>query len=50
MYPVNGAFYLYTVRFLDPAWGLAVGWQYALGWMLLMPLEITAAGITISYW
>ncbi len=27
-----------------------MGWQYALGWMLLLPFEMTAAGITISYW
>lgn len=20
MYPVNGAFYMYSVRFIDPAW------------------------------
>ncbi|KIX00325.1 uncharacterized protein Z518_10464 [Rhinocladiella mackenziei CBS 650.93] len=50
LYPVNGAFYVYSVRFLDPAWGFAVGWQYAIGWLITLPFEITAAGITIDYW
>ena len=27
-----------------------MGWDYALGWLTVLPFEITAAGITISYW
>ncbi|KAL0263031.1 hypothetical protein SLS55_002006 [Diplodia seriata] len=50
IYPVNGAFYEYGIRFVDPAWGVAMGWQYSVGWMLTLPFEITAAGITIEYW
>ena len=30
--------------------GFAMGWQYAIGWLITLPFEITAAGITISYW
>ncbi|TDZ28481.1 putative amino-acid permease [Colletotrichum spinosum] len=50
IYPVNGAFYEYAVRFIDPAWGFAMGWEYSIGWMLTLPFEITAAGITIEFW
>ena len=50
MYPVNGAFYTYIVRFIDPSWGFAMGWDYALGWLIILPFEITAAGITIQFW
>ncbi|KAL8639625.1 MAG: hypothetical protein Q9228_003359 [Teloschistes exilis] len=50
LYPVNGAFYMYAVRFIDPAWGFAMGWEYAINWLVILPFEITAAGITISYW
>ncbi|KAF4544450.1 Amino acid/polyamine transporter I [Lasiodiplodia theobromae] len=50
LYPVNGAYYIYMARFLDPAWGFAIGWDYALGWLLILPFEITAAGITIQFW
>lgn len=27
-----------------------MGWEYALSWLTVLPFEITAAGITISYW
>ncbi|KAL8649421.1 MAG: hypothetical protein Q9226_005586 [Calogaya cf. arnoldii] len=50
LFPVNGAFYMYAVRFIDPAWGFAMGWEYALSWLVILPFEITAAGITIEYW
>ncbi|KAK0761605.1 hypothetical protein N5P37_006558 [Trichoderma harzianum] len=50
LYPVNGAFYTYIVRFIDPSWGFAIGAEYAFQWLCLLPFEITAAGITISFW
>ncbi|KAH8691405.1 putative general amino-acid permease GAP1 [Talaromyces proteolyticus] len=50
LYPVNGAFFTYCCRFIDPAWGFAVGWDYAIGWLVILPFEITAAGITIEFW
>jgi amino acid transporter len=50
MYPVNGAFYTYIVRFVDPSLGFAVGWDYAIGWLTVLPFELTAASITIGFW
>ncbi|KIW91917.1 uncharacterized protein Z519_07887 [Cladophialophora bantiana CBS 173.52] len=50
LYPVNGAFYTYIVRFVDPSIGFAVGWDYAIGWLTVLPFELTAASITIEYW
>lgn len=32
LYPVNGAFFTYVVRFIDPSWGFACGWDYAIQW------------------
>lgn len=49
-FPVSGAFSTYSTRFLDPAWGFAMGWNYALQWLVVFPLELVAASITISYW
>lgn len=28
MYPVSGGFYTYSSRFISPAWGTAMGWNY----------------------
>jgi hypothetical protein len=30
--------------------GFAVGWDYAISWLTILPFEITAAGITIQFW
>jgi yeast amino acid transporter len=46
----QGSFSIYSTRFIDPAWGFAMGWNYALGWLVILPLELTAAGITVNYW
>jgi amino acid permease len=43
MYPINGAFTMYIVRFIDPSWGFACGWQYGIGWLTTLPFEISAA-------
>jgi amino acid transporter len=50
LYPVAGSFYNYSVRFIDPAWGFAMGWNYALNWLIVLPFELTTAGITIAFW
>lgn len=50
LFPVAGSFSAYSTRFLDPAWGFAMGWNYALQWLVVLPLEIVAATFTIEYW
>jgi len=30
--------------------GFAIGWDYAIQWLTILPYEITAAGLTIDYW
>ncbi|CAI7678859.1 unnamed protein product [Penicillium pancosmium] len=50
LFPVAGSFSHYSTRFVDPAWGFAMGWNYALQWLVVLPLEIVAASITIDYW
>ncbi|GAA5953501.1 hypothetical protein JCM3765_005055 [Sporobolomyces pararoseus] len=50
MFPVSGGFYTLAVRFLDPGFGMAMGWNYFAQWVIVLPLEITAAGITVQYW
>ena len=50
LFPVAGSFSAYSTRFLDPAWGFAMGWNYAMQWLVVLPLEIVAAAITVNYW
>ncbi|CAG8983395.1 hypothetical protein HYALB_00000563 [Hymenoscyphus albidus] len=49
-FPVSGSFCAFTTRFVDPAWGFAQGWNYAMNWLFVMPLEIMAAAITLEFW
>jgi amino acid transporter len=50
MYPITGGFYTYSSRFIDPSWGFAMGWNYVFQWAIIVPLELTVAGLTIDYW
>ena len=50
MYPINGAFTMYIVRFVDPSWGFACGWEYAISWLTVLPFEVSAACNIIHYW
>lgn len=48
--PVSGSFAVYSTRFIDPSWGCAMGFNYAMQWLIVLPLELVAASITLSYW
>lgn len=50
IFPVSGSFSAFSTRFIDPAWGFAMGWNYALQWLVILPLEIVAASITVNFW
>ncbi|KAI5466842.1 amino acid permease/ SLC12A domain-containing protein [Mariannaea sp. PMI_226] len=50
MFPVSGGFYTYSNRFIDPSWGFAMGWNYTLQWVFVLPLELTVCGTVIQYW
>lgn len=50
LFPVTGSFAHYATRFVDPALGFAVGWNYWYSYAITLPTEITAAAIVISYW
>lgn len=50
LYPVSGGFYTLAGRFLDPSFAFSMGWNYALQWAVVLPLEITVAGTTVQYW
>ncbi|XWX01410.1 hypothetical protein V2A60_009438 [Cordyceps javanica] len=50
VFPIAGSFSSWSTRFLDPSWGFAMGWNYAIQWLSVLPLEIIAASLTIEYW
>ena len=48
--PVDGSFAVYSARFIHPSWGFAMGWNYALFWVVVLPVELVAALMTINFW
>ncbi|KAJ5606478.1 amino-acid permease [Penicillium lagena] len=60
LYPENGAFFSYCSCVelenkkaganIITNRGFAVGWDYAISWLVILPFELTAAGITIRFW
>lgn len=50
VFPVSGSFATYSTRFVDPSWGFAIGWNYALFWVIVLPLELVASSMTIQFW
>lgn len=49
-FPVAGSFATYSTRFIHPAWGFAMGWNYTMSWFVVLPLELVAASITVNFW
>ncbi|KAF9873897.1 dicarboxylic amino acid permease [Colletotrichum karsti] len=50
MLPSDKGFAGYATRFVDPALGYATGWNYFLKYIVVLPNNLTAAGIIIQYW
>ncbi|KAJ6045290.1 uncharacterized protein N7446_012154 [Penicillium canescens] len=51
VYPVNGAFSpMSSASSIPLGRGFAIGWDYAITWLTVLPFEITAAGLTIKFW
>jgi amino acid permease len=48
--PVTGSFEQYATRFVDPALGFALGWNYWYTWTVTLPAELAAGAIVMKYW
>ncbi|TEB35891.1 dicarboxylic amino acid permease [Coprinellus micaceus] len=48
--PHKRGFAGYATRFVDPALGFAVGWNYLAKYLIVTPNNINAAGIVVEYW
>jgi len=48
--PISGSFSTYTSRFVDPALGFAVGWNYWYNNAIILALELSASALIMKYW
>ncbi|KAI5966572.1 uncharacterized protein KGF55_000881 [Candida pseudojiufengensis] len=49
-FPVSGAFVTFPTLFINKSLGFAIAWNYALQWLITMPLQLVAASMSIQYW
>ncbi|GME75650.1 unnamed protein product [Ambrosiozyma monospora] len=49
-FPVSGSFIQFNTRFISAPWGFAMAWNYVFQWIYVLPLELVAVSMTISYW
>ncbi|OBY76905.1 gamma-aminobutyrate permease [Paenibacillus sp. KS1] len=48
--PDSGSFSTYASRFVDPAFGFALGWNFWFNWAITIASELVAATLIIKYW
>ncbi len=48
--PVSGSFSTYATKFVDPAFGFAMGWNYWYNWAITVAAELVAAALIMQYW
>lgn len=48
--PISGSFGTYATRYVDPAFGFALGWNYWFNWAITLAAEIVAGALIMKYW
>lgn len=48
--PVSGSFSTYASRFVDPALGFALGWNYWYNWAITIAAELAAGTLLVKFW
>lgn len=48
--PVSGSFSVYASKFVDPAAGFALGWNYWFNWAITLAVDLSTAGIVVHFW
>jgi lysine-specific permease len=48
--PITGSFSTYASRFVDPAFGFAIGWNYWYNNAIIVALELSASALLMKYW
>jgi lysine-specific permease len=48
--PVAGSFRVYATKFVDPAFGFAIGWNYWYNWAITIAAELAAVVLIMKFW
>lgn len=48
--PVTGSFAVYSGRFVDPALGFAMGWNYWFNWAITLAVDVSTISLVMKFW
>lgn len=48
--PDSGSFSVYATKFVDPAFGFAMGWNYWYNWAITVATEMVAGAVLMKFW
>ncbi|ETA73698.1 lysine-specific permease [Ligilactobacillus equi DPC 6820] len=48
--PVTGSFATYSRKFVDPALGFAMGWNYWFNWAITLAVDVSTAALVLKFW
>lgn len=48
--PISGSFSSYAAKFIDPALGFALGWNYWYNWAITIAAEMVAGSLVMKFW
>lgn len=48
--PVSGSFAAYASKYVDPALGFAMGWNYWFNWAITVAVDISTVALVMRYW
>ncbi len=48
--PESGSFATHSARYVDPAFGFALGWNYWYNWAITIAVDLVAAQLVMSWW
>ncbi|MFD1124412.1 amino acid permease [Lentilactobacillus raoultii] len=48
--PISGSFAAYSAKYVDPALGFAMGWNYWFNWAITVAVDISTAALVMAFW
>lgn len=48
--PVSGSFSTYATKYVDPAFGFAMGWNYWFNWAITVAVDISTIALIMKFW
>ena len=48
--PISGSFAAYAGKYVDPALGFAMGWNYWFNWAITVAVDISTAALVVKFW